>query len=104
MDEPTKHRISTRERMLTALTDFDGAVILVAHDRSLGSKPQTTGCAGGGRPCQPLEGDLDDNASSAQWRQRADAGEKTQWAESEAREAAANNAEKRHNLKPLKDK
>src|SRR5205814_4030409 len=61
LDEPTNHLdIDAREELLAALNDFEGAVILVSHDRRL---IETTAdrlwlVAGGG--VQPFYGDLED--------------------------------------------
>src|SRR6202012_1209018 len=53
LDEPTNHLdIDARNELLTALNDFDGAVILVSHDRRL------LLVADG--HVTPFEGDLDD--------------------------------------------
>ena len=104
LDEPTNHLdIDAREELLTALNEYDGAVVLISHDRRL-----IEGCAdrlllvAGGR-VTPYDGDLDDykrlvlSATSA-----SEPRERQSKAPSKAdqrREAA----DKRLALKPLKD-
>ncbi|WP_313919652.1 ATP-binding cassette domain-containing protein [Tahibacter sp.] len=63
LDEPTNHLdLDMREALTEALNDFDGAVVLVAHDRALiRTCCETLLLVGAGR-VQPYEGDLEDYA------------------------------------------
>jgi ATP-binding cassette subfamily F protein 3 len=89
---------------LTALNDFDGAVILVSHDRRLIEATADRLLLVSDGHVTPFEGDLDD------YRRFLLSGDNapTRRAEPEAKAtkdvARRSNAEKRHNLKPLKDK
>jgi len=61
LDEPTNHLdIDARAELLNALNDFDGAVVLVSHDRRLldATADRFLLVANGG--VQPFDGDLDD--------------------------------------------
>jgi len=105
LDEPTNHLdIDAREELLTALNDYEGAVVLISHDRRL-----IEGCAdrlllvADGR-ATPFDGDLEEykrlvlsarnETGSAVSRENKSASKADQ-----RREAA----EKRLQLKPLKD-
>jgi ATP-binding cassette, subfamily F, member 3 len=105
LDEPTNHLdIDAREELLTALNDYEGAVVLISHDRRL-----IEGCAdrlllvADGRAI-PFDGDLEEykrlvlsarnETGSAVSRENKSASKADQ-----RREAA----EKRLQLKPLKD-
>jgi ATP-binding cassette subfamily F protein 3 len=109
LDEPTNHLdIDARNELLTALNDFDGAVILVSHDRRLIEATADRLLLVSDGHVTPFEGDLDDyrrflltgdNAPS----QRDLAGRAPE-PKAKKEEARRSNAEKRHNLKPLKDK
>jgi ATP-binding cassette subfamily F protein 3 len=104
LDEPTNHLdIDAREELLTALNDFEGAVILVSHDRRL---IETTAdrlwLVANGR-VQPFDGDLED------YRRFLLSGEPAQAREEPApkrskEEARRESAERRLKLKPLRDK
>ncbi|MEO8672851.1 MAG: ATP-binding cassette domain-containing protein [Tahibacter sp.] len=63
LDEPTNHLdLDMREALTEALNDFEGALVLVAHDRALiRTCCDTLLLVGGGR-VQPYEGDLEDYA------------------------------------------
>src|ERR1700742_4062337 len=61
LDEPTNHLdIDARNELLTALNDFDGAVILVSHDRRLIEATAETLLLVSDGKVVPFEGDLDD--------------------------------------------
>jgi ATP-binding cassette, subfamily F, member 3 len=104
LDEPTNHLdIDAREELLAALNEYDGAVVLISHDRRL-----IEGCAdalllvAGGRVA-PFDGDLDDYkrlvlGANAQGGAR-ERNVKAQSKAHQRREAAG----KRLALKPLKD-
>ena len=61
LDEPTNHLdIDARNELLTALNDFDGAVILVSHDRRLIEATADRLLLVADGQVTPFEGDLDD--------------------------------------------
>jgi ATP-binding cassette subfamily F protein 3 len=110
LDEPTNHLdIDAREELLTALNDYEGAVILISHDRRLieATMDRLLLVADGG--VHPFEGDLDD------YRRFLLTGDNVSRAHEEAKEEAPapkiskedarhEAAERRKQLKPLKDK
>ncbi|HEV2650127.1 MAG TPA: ABC-F family ATP-binding cassette domain-containing protein [Rhizomicrobium sp.] len=106
LDEPTNHLdIDARGELLTALNDFSGAVILVSHDRRLlESTADSLWLVADGR-VNPYDGDLDDyrrfllSGDNAPTR-RVEAPAPAQSKDEARREAA----ERRRQLKPLKDK
>ena len=109
LDEPTNHLdIDARNELLTALNDFDGAVILVSHDRRLIEATAERLLLVADGKVTPFEGDLDD------YRRYLLTGDNTPTQRNAARsepevkaskeDARRSNAEKRAQLKPLKDK
>ena len=61
LDEPTNHLdIDARENLLTALNDFDGAVILVSHDRRLIEATADRLLLVADGRVTPFDGDLED--------------------------------------------
>jgi ATP-binding cassette subfamily F protein 3 len=105
LDEPTNHLdIDARNELLTALNDFDGAVILVSHDRRLIEATADRLLLVSDGHVTPFEGDLDD------YRRFLLSGDNapTRRAEPEAKPTKEvvrrSNAGKRQMLKPLKDK
>ncbi|HVV65279.1 MAG TPA: ABC-F family ATP-binding cassette domain-containing protein [Rhizomicrobium sp.] len=105
LDEPTNHLdIDARGELLAALNDFDGAVVLVSHDRRLlESTAERLLLVAGGRVA-PFDGDLEDyrkfllSGENPLSERAAEAPKPTR---EDARRAAA---QKRLQLKPLKDK
>jgi len=106
LDEPTNHLdIDARNELLTALNDFDGAVILVSHDRRLVEATADTLLLVSDGHVKPFDGDLDD------YRKFLLTGDNRPTRKVEAASPAPKkdeqrkaNAGKRHNLKRLKDK
>lgn len=104
LDEPTNHLdIDARNELLTALNDFNGAVVLVSHDRRLLEATADRLLLVADGKVTPFEGDLDDYrkfllTADAPVQQEVEAPKVTK--EDARREAA----EKRRRLKPLKDK
>jgi ATP-binding cassette subfamily F protein 3 len=109
LDEPTNHLdIDARNELLTALNDFDGAVILVSHDRRLIEATADRLLLVSDGHVTPFEGDLDDyrrfllSGDNAPTRRVESApAPESKTSKEDSRRSAA---EKRHNLKPLKDK
>jgi ATP-binding cassette subfamily F protein 3 len=105
LDEPTNHLdIDARSELLAALNDFDGAVVLVSHDRRLiESTADRLLLVANGRVL-PFDGDLDDYRhfllASESVPITHTASEPKQSKEEARREAA----QRRHQLKPLKDR
>ena len=61
LDEPTNHLdIDARAELLNALNDFDGAVILVSHDRRLLEATTDRFLLVANGRVEPFDGDLDD--------------------------------------------
>ena len=114
LDEPTNHLdIDARNELLTALNDFDGAVIVVSHDRRLIEATADRLLLVSDGHVTPFEGDLDDyrrflltGDNSPAQRQPARRTDSSNSADAKAGKEGARRsaAEKRHNLKPLKDK
>ena len=102
LDEPTNHLdIDARGELLSALNDFDGAVVLVSHDRRLLEATADRLLLVADGVVEPFDGDLDDYrkfllSGDTAPAQRAEAKPKT--------EARRDNAERRRQLKPIKDK
>jgi ATP-binding cassette, subfamily F, member 3 len=106
LDEPTNHLdIDAREELLTALNDYEGAVVLISHDRRL-----IEGCAdrlllvADGR-VTPYDGDLEEYKRLV----LSARGESDENRERESKSASRADlrreaAGKRAQLKPLKDK
>jgi ATP-binding cassette, subfamily F, member 3 len=103
LDEPTNHLdIDAREELLTALNDFEGAVVLVSHDRRLIETTAERLLLVANGHVEPFDGDLDDYRrfllSGANAPTRRD---ETKTAKKETRRGSA---ERRRQLQPLKDK
>ncbi|HLI66301.1 MAG TPA: ABC-F family ATP-binding cassette domain-containing protein [Caulobacteraceae bacterium] len=63
LDEPTNHLdIDSRRALLDALNDYEGAVILITHDRSLMEMVADQLWLTAGGTIQPFDGDLEDYA------------------------------------------
>jgi ATP-binding cassette subfamily F protein 3 len=109
LDEPTNHLdIDARNELLTALNDFDGAVILVSHDRRLIEATADRLLLVADGHVTPFEGDLDDyrrfllSGDNAPTR-RVETSNMPE-AKASKEDARRSAAERRHSLKPLKDK
>ncbi len=64
LDEPTNHLdIDSRRALLDALNDYEGAVILITHDRSLMELVADRLWLAADGTIQPFEGDLEDYAA-----------------------------------------
>jgi ATP-binding cassette subfamily F protein 3 len=105
LDEPTNHLdIDARGELLNALNDFDGAVILVSHDRRLIEATAERLLLVADGKVVPFEGDLDD------YRRFLLSGDNapTRRVEPEVHvskeEAKRGAAEKRQALRPLKER
>ncbi|HMN22051.1 MAG TPA: ATP-binding cassette domain-containing protein [Ottowia sp.] len=99
LDEPTNHLdLATREALALALTEFEGTVMLVSHDRALLRRVCDEFWLVAGGTVQPFEGDLEDYQRHVleQARQRRDAAASPAGAPAAATEAPAlNPAEQR---------
>ena len=75
LDEPTNHLdIDSRRALLDALNDYEGAVILITHDRSLIELVADRLWLTADGSIKPFAGDMDDYARSVLERARAGAG------------------------------
>ena len=104
LDEPTNHLdIDARSELLAALNDFDGAVVLISHDRRLIEATADRLLLVADGRVTPFDGDLDDYRRFLLADEPAapqTVGEPKQTKEDARRESA----ERRRRLKPLKDK
>ena len=105
LDEPTNHLdIDARSELLNALNDFDGAVVLVSHDRRLIEATADRLLLVAGGQVAPFDGDLDDYRRfllAAEPVPVSHAPAETKLSKEEVRREAAR---RRHQLKPLKDR
>jgi ATP-binding cassette subfamily F protein 3 len=104
LDEPTNHLdIDSRRALLDALNDYEGAVIIVTHDRSLMELVADRLWLTADGAVKPFDGDMDDYArfvlDRAKAIAKAEAPAKVQANSKEARKAAA---EARNRIAPLK--
>jgi ATP-binding cassette subfamily F protein 3 len=102
LDEPTNHLdIDAREELLEALNEYEGAVILISHDRRLieGSADRLMLVADG--RAEPYDGDLDDYRRLVLSASDEPSSKRDARAASKA-DARRDAAEKRDRLKPLK--
>ena len=104
LDEPTNHLdIDARNELMTALNDFEGAVVLVSHDRRLIESTADRLLRVANGTVNPFDGDLDDYRQFLLSRDdtRAAPAKADKSSKTEARRDAA---EKRRALKPLKER
>ncbi len=107
LDEPTNHLdVEAREALIQALNAFEGAVLLISHDRHLIELTADQLWLVEGGTVQPFDGDLDEYARMLIDRRRNAAGPK-----GDARDGGANRrderraaAEAREKLAPLRRK
>jgi ATP-binding cassette subfamily F protein 3 len=79
LDEPTNHLdIDSRRALLEALNDYEGAVILITHDRSLMELVADRLWLAADGTIEPFDGDLEDYAAFVLERARAAARAPTQ--------------------------
>ncbi len=102
LDEPTNHLdIDAREQLLDALNEFEGAVVLISHDRRLIEATAERLFLVANGAVEPFDGDLEDYRrfllSNEREPERKAAPVKPETARRDA-------AEKRRQLRPLKDK
>ncbi len=90
LDEPTNHLdIDSRRALLDALNDYEGAVILITHDRSLMELVADRLWLADGGTIKPYDGDMDDYAKMVLDRARIAARAPTQVREAEPVRARA---------------
>jgi len=101
LDEPTNHLdIDAREQLLTALNEFNGAVVLVSHDRRLIEATVDRLLVVANGTVRTFDGDLEDYRKEVI---STDA-QQTGSARSESRrDQRRESAERRRELRPLKD-
>ncbi len=106
LDEPTNHLdIDARGELLSALNDFDGAVVLVSHDRRLIEATADRLLLVAHGEVHPFEGDLDDYRRFLLADEPAPEAPKAAVAPVKSKdEQRREAAERRRQLKPLKDK
>jgi ATP-binding cassette subfamily F protein 3 len=94
LDEPTNHLdIDSRRALLDALNDYEGAVILITHDRSLIDLVTDRLWLTADGHIRPFKGDMDDYARFVLDRVKAATAAPSQNADLEAKQAAARDAQ-----------
>jgi ATP-binding cassette subfamily F protein 3 len=105
LDEPTNHLdIDARNELLNALNDFDGAVVLVSHDRRLLEATADRLLLVANGRVEPFDGDLDDYRRFLLTGDNAPTRRDEPVAKAKKEEVRRDAAEKRRTLKPLKEK
>jgi len=105
LDEPTNHLdVDAREALVQAINDYDGAVILISHDRHLLELTADRLWLVEGGKVQPFEGDLDDYRKLLLERRRGrpEAAAKTGEGAAKRRESRRAAADARAQLAPLR--
>jgi len=103
LDEPTNHLdIDSRRALLDALNDYEGAVILITHDRSLMELVADRLWLAAEGTIKPFDGDMDDYARYVLDRARAAARAPTQVAREEPAKAGPAPAPRPMPAGPLK--
>lgn len=105
LDEPTNHLdIPMREALVEALADYKGAVIIVSHDRAIldASCDRLWLVADGG--VKTFDGDLDDYEVMVVSARGSETGKRESAGNGAAPSARREAAEKRANLKPLRER
>ncbi len=104
LDEPTNHLdIDARNELLNALNDFDGAVVLVSHDRRLIEATAERLLLVADGKCEPFDGDLDDYRKFLLTGDNRPTRREPEVKQSKE-ENRRSSAERRHALRPLKDR
>ncbi|PLW77708.1 ABC-F family ATP-binding cassette domain-containing protein [Cohaesibacter celericrescens] len=115
LDEPTNHLdIDSREALVHAINDYEGAVVLISHDRHLIEACVDQLWIVHDGTCKPYDGDLDDyrrlllsNNNSPDSTKKAKAVKKEEIADPEVKQAPEkrrSSAEKRKEQAPLRRK
>jgi ATP-binding cassette, subfamily F, member 3 len=105
LDEPTNHLdIDAREELLIALNDFEGAVILVSHDRRLIEATMDRLLLVSDGRVEPFDGDLDDYRRFLLSGKNAPARRVEEAPKPKKDVVRKDSAERRRLLKPLKEK
>ena len=105
LDEPTNHLdIDAREELLIALNDFEGAVILVSHDRRLIEATMDRLLLVADGKVEPFDGDLDDYRRFLLSGDNRPSRREEPQPKVSKEEARRDAAERRKALKPLKEK
>src|SRR6201996_8735302 len=103
LDEPTNHLdIDSRRALLDALNDYEGAVVLITHDRSLMELVADRLWFAADGTIKPFEGDMDDYAKHVLDRARMAARAEKAVAAGPAKVDAKKAAQARAQLQPLK--
>jgi ATP-binding cassette subfamily F protein 3 len=104
LDEPTNHLdIDSRRALLDALNNYNGAVVIITHDRSLMDLVADRLWLTSDGTVKPFDGDLDDYTRFVLDRAKAmSAGQKTKSEGVNSREARKAAAEARQRLAPLR--
>ncbi len=105
LDEPTNHLdIDARSELLTALNDFDGAVVLVSHDRRLIEATADRLLLVANGRVAPFDGDLDDYRRFLLANEPIPVTHTASEVKQSKEDVRRESAERRRRLKPLKDK
>ena len=107
LDEPTNHLdLDMRQALAVALQDYDGAVVLVAHDRHMLRSVADTLLLVADLGVREFDGDLDDYARllAAPAAQDADSTNDSPSGQAAKRQRKRDEAEKRNRLSPLRQR
>jgi len=102
LDEPTNHLdVDAREQLLAALNDFEGAVVLISHDRRLLEATMDRLLLVADGTVTPFDGDLEDYRTWLLNSGRPEAPRAEKTGKSDTRREAA---DRRRQTKPLRDR